>query len=50
VARNEDVARAFPAAVFDVLADPRGYAYRVVGSNEVRGADRRTVAAAFITR
>ena len=30
---------AAPQAVFDVLSDPRGYAYWVLGSMEIRGAD-----------
>jgi uncharacterized protein YndB with AHSA1/START domain len=40
MARNEHLVRASPTAVFDVLADPRGYAYWVVGSKEIRDADR----------
>lgn len=39
MARNEHLVRASPAAVFDVLADPRSYAYWVVGSQEIRDAD-----------
>jgi uncharacterized protein YndB with AHSA1/START domain len=39
VARNEQVMKASPEAVFDVLADPRGYAYWVLGSMEIREAD-----------
>ena len=39
MARNEHVIRATPEAVFDVLADPRGYAYWVLGSQEIRDAD-----------
>jgi uncharacterized protein YndB with AHSA1/START domain len=38
MARSERVIAASPEAVFDVLADPRGYAYWVIGSMEVRGA------------
>ena len=30
---------AAPQAVFDVLSDPRSYAYWVIGSMEIRGAD-----------
>ena len=40
MARNEHLVHASPAAVFGVLADPRSYAYWVVGSKEVRDADR----------
>ena len=32
--------QASPAEVFAVLADPRGYAYWVLGSDEIRDADR----------
>ena len=39
MARNERMIEASPQAVFDVLADPRGYAYWVMGSREVRAAD-----------
>jgi uncharacterized protein YndB with AHSA1/START domain len=39
MARNEHFVHASPDAVFDVLADPRGYAYWVVGSEEIRDAD-----------
>lgn len=39
MARNERMIAASPQAVFDVLADPRGYAYWVLGSMEIRGAD-----------
>lgn len=39
MARNEHLVRASPAAVFGVLADPRSYAYWVVGSQEIRDAD-----------
>lgn len=39
MARNEHLVRASPEAVFDVLADPRSYAYWVVGSDEIRDAD-----------
>jgi uncharacterized protein YndB with AHSA1/START domain len=38
MARSERVIAAPPEAVYDVLADPRGYAYWVIGSMEVRGA------------
>ena len=38
MARSERVIAASPEAVFNVLADPRGYAYWVIGSMEVRGA------------
>jgi uncharacterized protein YndB with AHSA1/START domain len=38
MARSERVIAASPAAVYEVLADPRGYAYWVIGSMEVRGA------------
>lgn len=40
MARNERLVHASPAAVFAVLADPRSYAYWVVGSNDIRDADR----------
>ena len=40
MARNEHLVHASPTTVFGVLADPRSYAYRVVGSKEVRDADR----------
>jgi hypothetical protein len=39
VARNERVIRASADAVFEILADPRGYAYWVAGSREIRDAD-----------
>ena len=39
MAHNERLIEASPQAVFDVLADPRGYAYWVIGSMEVREAD-----------
>lgn len=39
MARNEHLVHVSPEAVFDVLADPRGYAYWVVGSEEIRDAD-----------
>ncbi|HVE67960.1 MAG TPA: SRPBCC family protein [Solirubrobacteraceae bacterium] len=39
MARTERVIEASAQAVFDVLADPRGYAYWVIGSMEVRDAD-----------
>lgn len=39
MARSERVIRASAEAVFDVLADPRGYAYWVAGSREIRDAD-----------
>lgn len=39
MARNERLVHASSAAVFDVLADPRSYAYWVVGTREVRDAD-----------
>ncbi len=39
VSQNEQVIQAPPTAVFDVLADPRSYAYWVVGSIEIREAD-----------
>ena len=40
MSRNVHLVQASPAEVFDVLADPRGYAYWVVGSREIRDADR----------
>jgi uncharacterized protein YndB with AHSA1/START domain len=39
MARNEHLMHASPEAVFDVLADPRSYAYWVLGSEEIRDAD-----------
>lgn len=39
MARVEHVIDAAPEAVFDVLADPRGYAYWVVGSIKIRDAE-----------
>lgn len=39
MAQNERVIDAPPEDVFGVLADPRGYAYWVVGSIEIRDAD-----------
>src|SRR5215218_2027554 len=39
MARNEHLVHASPEAVFDVLADPRSYAFWVVGSEEIRDAD-----------
>lgn len=39
MARNEHLIQAPPEAVFGVLADPRSYAYWVVGSDEIRDAD-----------
>lgn len=39
MARVEHVIEASPEAVFDVLADPRGYAYWVIGSIEIRDAE-----------
>jgi uncharacterized protein YndB with AHSA1/START domain len=39
MARNERIIKASPRDVFDVLSDPRGYAYWVVGSMEIRDAD-----------
>jgi len=38
MARTERVIAASPEAVYEVLTDPRGYAYWVIGSMEVRGA------------
>lgn len=40
MARTEHLIRATPEDVFGVLADPRGYAYWVVGSQAIRDADR----------
>jgi uncharacterized protein YndB with AHSA1/START domain len=40
MARNEQHIAAPPTAVFDVLADPRSYAYWVLGSMEVRDSDQ----------
>ena len=40
MARNEIFVSAPPDAVFDVLGDPRTYASWVVGSAEIRAADR----------
>jgi uncharacterized protein YndB with AHSA1/START domain len=39
MAHNEIKVDATPAAVFDVLADPRSYARWVVGSRKIRAAD-----------
>lgn len=39
MARNEHLVHAPPEAVFGLLADPRSYAYWVVGSEEIRDAD-----------
>lgn len=39
MAENQRLVSAAPDAVFDVLADPRGYAYWVVGSRKIRDAD-----------
>lgn len=39
MARSEHLVRASPDEVFAVLADPRSYAYWVVGSQEIRDAD-----------
>ena len=39
MARNDRLIGAPPTAVFDVLADPRSYAYWVLGSMEVRDSD-----------
>jgi uncharacterized protein YndB with AHSA1/START domain len=39
MARNDRVIDASPQAVYDVLADPRSYAYWVIGSMAIRGAD-----------
>jgi uncharacterized protein YndB with AHSA1/START domain len=40
MAHNEIHVDATPDAVFDVLADPRSYARWVVGSKQIRAADR----------
>ena len=40
MARNEHMIQAPPERIFEVLSDPRGYAYWVVGSIEIRDADR----------
>ena len=40
MARNEIFVGAPPSAVFDVLSDPRTYANWVVGSREIRAADK----------
>jgi uncharacterized protein YndB with AHSA1/START domain len=45
VARNEISIEAPREAVFDVLADPRSYCAWVVGSREIRAADRNWPAA-----
>jgi uncharacterized protein YndB with AHSA1/START domain len=39
LARNERIIKVSPRDVFDVLSDPRGYAYWVLGSMEIRNAD-----------
>jgi hypothetical protein len=39
VARNERRIEASPSAIFEVLGDPRSYAYWVIGSREVRDMD-----------
>jgi len=39
MARNHRVIDAPPSAVFEVLSDPRSYAYWVIGSREVRDMD-----------
>ncbi len=39
MARSDRLIEAPPTAVFDVLADPRSYAYWVLGSMEVRDSD-----------
>jgi hypothetical protein len=39
MARNEQMIDAPAGAIFDVLSDPRGYAYWVIGSMEIRDAD-----------
>lgn len=39
MARNQRIIDASPEAVFDVLSDPRSYAYWVVGSMGIRDAD-----------
>jgi uncharacterized protein YndB with AHSA1/START domain len=40
MARNETFVAAPPEAVFELLADPRTYGYWVVGSHEIRAADK----------
>lgn len=40
MARTEHLIHAAPEVVFHVLADPRGYAYWVLGSKEIRDVDR----------
>ncbi len=40
MARNEIFIAASPQKVFELLSDPRTYGYWVVGSREIRGADR----------
>src|SRR3954469_7986760 len=39
MARNDRLIDASPSAVFEVLSDPRSYAYWVIGSREVRDMD-----------
>ena len=39
MASTDRLIHAPPARVFEVLADPRSYAYWVIGSREVRAAD-----------
>ena len=39
MAVNEAYVVAAPEAVFDVLADPHGYAHWVVGSSKLRDAE-----------
>jgi uncharacterized protein YndB with AHSA1/START domain len=39
LARNERIIKGSPRDVFDVLSDPRGYAYWVLGSMAIRDAD-----------
>src|SRR3954462_4457257 len=39
MARNRRLIDAPPSAVFEVLSDPRSYAYWVIGSREVRDMD-----------
>jgi uncharacterized protein YndB with AHSA1/START domain len=39
MAHTERLIRASPSAVFEVLSDPRAYAYWVIGSREIRDAD-----------
>lgn len=39
MARTDRMIKAPPQTVFGVLADPRGYAYWVIGSHEIRDAD-----------